>query len=108
MTYHVEISSRAEADLDRLLTALGELSPKASSRLARKFWQAIKRLRSYPLACGLAYENRHFPEEMRHLLFFVNPRKKYRALFFVRSDVVHVLCIRAPGEKPVRPKDIKE
>jgi plasmid stabilization system protein ParE len=106
MTYQVEISSRAEADLDRLLATLGELSPKASSRLARKFWQAVKRLSTYPLACGLAYENRYFSEELRHLLFFVNPRRKYKALFFVQGNVVHVLCIRAPGEKPVRPKDI--
>jgi plasmid stabilization system protein ParE len=108
MTYQVELSSRAEADLDRLLTTTGEASPKAYRRLARNFWQAVKRVRTYPLACGLAYEKRYFSEELRHLLFFVNPRRKYRALFFVRGNVVHVLCIRAPGEKPVRPKDIKE
>ncbi len=106
MSYEVAISRRAEADLDRLLAKLKDSSPKASARLARNFWKALQRLRSYPLACGLAYENRYFSEELRHLLFFANPHKKYKALFVVRGDVVHILCIRAPGERPVKPFDV--
>ena len=107
MTYQVEISAQAEADLDRLLAALGAVSPKAAGRLARSFWRGVTRLRARPLSCGLAYESPDFSEEVRHLLFWANPRRKYRALFVVREEVVHVLCVRAPGEKPVRPEDLE-
>jgi hypothetical protein len=56
----------------------------------------------------LAYENPDFPEELRHLLFKLSKKgRKYRALFIVREDVVKVLTIRAPGERPVRPEDIE-
>jgi plasmid stabilization system protein ParE len=108
MSYQVEISSRAETDLERVLATLAESSPKASLRLARNFWKGVQRLRSHPQACGLAYEFRYFPEELRHLLFFANARKKYRALYVVRENVVHILCIRAPGQKPVEPQDIMD
>jgi hypothetical protein len=108
MNYQVELSSRAEADLDRLLISLEEVSSTASHRLVRNFWKAVTRLRTYPLACGLAYENKYFSEDLRHLLFFANRRRKYKALFVIRGNVVHVLCVRAPGEKPVKPKDIEE
>jgi len=43
---------------------------------------------------------------VRHLLFEVWKGKAYRALFIVQEDLVRVLCIRAPGEKPVKPKDV--
>jgi hypothetical protein len=59
-----------------------------------------------PLSCGFAYENRYFPQEVRHLLFEVWKGRPYRALFIVQDDVVKILCIRAPGEKPVKPKDV--
>jgi plasmid stabilization system protein ParE len=108
MSYQVEISKRAETDLDRVLATLAESSPKASLRLARSFWKGVQRLRAYPHGCGLAYEFRYFSEELRHLLFFANARKKYQALFVVRESAVHILCIRAPGQKPVKPQDIMD
>lgn len=106
MNYRVEISGQAAVDLDRVLAALHERSPMAASRLARKFWRSLDRLRVFPLACGLAHESDAFPEEVRHLLFGLRSGRKYRALFVVRGDVAHVLCIRAPGEKPVEPEDL--
>ena len=44
--------------------------------------------------------------EVRHLLFEVWKGKPYRALFIVQDELVTILCIRAPGEKPVKPKDV--
>jgi hypothetical protein len=94
MTCRVAISAQAEADLERLLAKLSESSPKAAGR-------------TRPLSSGLAYESPVFPEDLHHLLFWANSRRKYRALFVVREDTAHVLCIRAPGEKPIRPEAIK-
>jgi hypothetical protein len=108
MSYRVEMSERAEADLDRHLTGLSKISPEAAERLARAFWRALARVRMHPFGCGLAHESPGFTEELRHLLFWAKSRRKYRALFVVRGDVAHVLCIRGPGERPVKPQDLSD
>jgi hypothetical protein len=82
-------------------------STAAADRLSARFHKALPQLESRPFSCGLAYENRYFSEEVRHLLFKVRKGRAYRALFIVQGDLVKILCIRAPGEKPVKPKDIK-
>jgi hypothetical protein len=105
MTYRVELTAEAYADLDRLMAAQEARSPGASGRLSAGFREALPRLEARPLSCGLAFENGAFPEELRHLLFRVGKGRPYRALFVVRGDVVKVLCIRAPGERPVRPEE---
>ena len=107
MRFRVELSKPAEADLDQLLASLRVRSPRAAERLACGFWKALAALHSHPFPCGLAYESPDFSEDLRHRLFWINAKRKYRALFVVRGEVVHVASIRAPGEKPVRPGDIE-
>jgi len=106
VTYRVELTEAAYADLDRLTASLAERSPEAADRLTARFFEALPRLEAFPLACGLAHESRDFPEEVRHLLFQIRKGRSYRALFIVRGDVVKVLCVRAPGERPVGPGDV--
>jgi plasmid stabilization system protein ParE len=106
VSFRVRLTRGAEADLERRITTLAERSPEAALRLNDRFEEALFRLRDRPLSCGLAYENPHFAEEIRHLLFGTHPKRKYRALFCIRGDEVVVLAIRAPGEKPVNPDDI--
>jgi plasmid stabilization system protein ParE len=108
MSFRVELTEGAYADLDRLMGWLAERSsPAAADRLSARFYEALTRLESNPFSCGIAYENRFFPEEIRHLLFKVWKGRSYRALFIVQGEVVRILCIRAPGEKPARPEDIE-
>ena len=80
MSYRVELTEGAYADLDRLMDWLAQRSsPEAADRLSARFYEALPRLESNPFSCGLAYENRFFPEEIRHLLFKVWKGKSYRA-----------------------------
>jgi plasmid stabilization system protein ParE len=104
MTFRVRLTRNAEADLEQRLTTVAERSPEAARRLNDRFEKALLRLRDFPLSCGLAYENPSFSEELRHLLFGIHPKRKYRALFVVRGDEVVILAIRAPGEKPISPE----
>lgn len=106
MNYQVIFTARAETDLDRLLSALQETSSAAAARLMARFWESVSRLRTAPLSCELAFENPWFSEDLRHLLFGISPRRRYRALFVVRGDTVVILTIRAPGERPVTPEDV--
>jgi ParE toxin of type II toxin-antitoxin system, parDE len=108
MSFRVELTAGAYADLDRLMARLEERSSAAAAdRLSTRSYEALDRLESRPLSCGVAYENRYFPIEVRHLLFEVWMGKPYRALFIVQEDFVKILCIRAPGEMPVKPKDVE-
>jgi hypothetical protein len=40
------------------------------------------------------------------MLFGTTTGKTYRALFAIRGDVVHILCVRGPGQRRVKAKDI--
>lgn len=106
MSFCVELSDRAYADLDRLAASLSERSPGAGDRFLACFEAALPRLETLPLTCGLAFENRESPEELRHLLFGFRKGRRYRALFIMRGATVKVLCVRAPGEKPVDLTDL--
>jgi hypothetical protein len=75
--------------------------------LSARFYESLSRLESNPFSCGLAYENRYFPREVRHLLFEVWKGKPHRALFIIQDDVVKVLCVRGPGEQSVKAKDVE-
>ena len=59
-----------------------------------------------PTACSVAAESKQFPEEVRCMLFGTTRGRTYRALFVVRGDIVHILCVRGPGEKAVKPQDV--
>lgn len=109
MRYEIKLSRQVLADLERLAGA----SPLGATRgdadfLSRRFFEALARLETMPLSCGLAYENRFFREEIRHLLFKIHKGRPYRALFTVRDDEVRIIAVRAPGERPIRPADLDE
>lgn len=106
MSYHVRVTRGAEADYDQRLTSLAERSPDAARRLHAAYLNALERLREFPLSCGLSHEASFFAEEIRHLLFGIYRKRRYRALFTIRADEVVVLAIRAPGERPVTPEDL--
>jgi plasmid stabilization system protein ParE len=106
MSFRVRLTASAAADFEQRLTTIAERSPAVARRLNDRFEQALFRLRDFPLSCGLAYENPSFSEELRHLLFGIRPKRKYRALFVVREDEVVILAIRAPGERPVTPGEL--
>ena len=74
MSLRVRISVRAAADFEHRLRSTSILSPDVAQRLIESFDNALIRLRDFPLACGLAYENPSFSEELRHLLFGISRR----------------------------------
>jgi hypothetical protein len=102
------IRPTAEADVARLYASLVE---RGGEDVARRWYEtyaaAVRRLFTMPFSCGLAHENPLFAEELRHLLFGIYPKRKYRALFTVRGDEMVNLAVRAPGEKSVRPEDLE-
>jgi plasmid stabilization system protein ParE len=107
MSFHVRLTRIAAADFEQRLTTVAERSPALAQRLNARFEKALLRLRDFPHSCGLAFENPSFSEELRHLLFGIHPKRKYRALFIIREDEVVILAIRAPGERPVESEKLR-
>jgi plasmid stabilization system protein ParE len=107
MSYRIQPSAQAEADIDRIFHWLSQRSPDGAARWYESFWDATQRLKNFPQSCSLAPESHRFPEVVRCMLFGTKKGRTYRALFVVRDDVVHILCVRGPGEKPVKPKEIE-
>jgi plasmid stabilization system protein ParE len=108
MNYRIELSARCESDLGRIFNWLYERSPDGAARWYESFWDATERLKRFPLACSVAAESHRFSEQVRCMLFGTTRGRTYRALFVVRGDVAHLLCVRGPGERAVKPKDIQE
>ncbi len=106
MSYRVELTERAYHDIDRIMTWLATWSPGAEDRFSASLFDSLPRLESNPFECGLAYENSESPETLRHLLFETRRGRVYRALFIVREDIVKILTIQSPGERPVPPDEL--
>jgi plasmid stabilization system protein ParE len=107
MTYRVQPTAQAEADIDRIFAWLSERSPDGARRWYEAFLDGVQRLESSPISFALAPEDDEFDEDLRQLLFRTRRGRTYRALFVVRGDVVHILCVRGPGERPIKPEDIE-
>jgi plasmid stabilization system protein ParE len=107
MSYRIEPAAQALADIERIFGWIAHRSPDGAARWYESFWDAAERLREFPTACAMAAESSRFPEEIRCMLFGTPRGRTYRALFVIRGDVVHILCVRGPGEKNVTPNDIQ-
>jgi plasmid stabilization system protein ParE len=107
MTYRVQTTAQAEADIERIFEWLSRRSLEGARRWYQAFWHSAERLKTFPLSCGVALESGNFPEEVRQMLFKTRRGRVYRALFVIRGEVVLVLCVRGPGERAVKPGDIE-
>ncbi len=108
MNFRVELTATAYADLHRHTEWIetDHQRPEPTDDL-NDFTKRSSVLNPGHCLADSPTKNRFFSAEIRHLLFEVWKGKPYRALFSMEDDVVKVLCIRAPGEKPVKPKDIE-
>ena len=107
MTYRIETTAQAEADIERIYAWLSGRSVAGANRWYGSFSQAVERLNTNPLACALARENNDFAQEIRNLLFGTPRGRIYRALFIIEGDCVRVLAVGGPGEKAVKPTDVE-
>ncbi len=93
MTYCVIIEPPAEAELEEAYQWIARDAPQAAARWYNGLVEAIDSLKSLPERCPLAPENDAFDEDIRQLLYGKR-RYKYRILFTIVGQRVHVLHIR--------------
>lgn len=105
MNYQIEISSVAEAEIDK---AFLDIAQRTSLEKAR-YWQAnllraIESLTRMPKRCPLARENQYFSQEIRQLIYG-KARNTYRILFTILEgeevSTVRILHLRHTAQLPI-------
>ena len=102
--WNVTVELPARRDIAEAHSWLEERDPDAADRWFNGLYDTIGSLETFPERCPLAPENKFFNEEIRQILHG-RRQHKYRILFTVGSNAVHVLHVRhgarlALGEPP--------
>jgi plasmid stabilization system protein ParE len=103
MTYQVIIEAPAQADMEEVYRRLAEGSLEKAAQWYNGLVDAITSLTTLPQRCPFAPENTFFPEEIRHLLYGKRG-SRYRILFTITPNTVHVLHVRHGARQPLRPE----
>jgi plasmid stabilization system protein ParE len=95
MTYRVVIQPVADRDIASAALWIREQSksPAKAAQWARSIRASIARLKTHPERCPVDPDSAALGEEVR-LLLHGRRRGKYRILFAIRGDTVHVLTVR--------------
>ena len=91
--HQVIILPSAERDIDEAYQWLARQDPEAAVRWYNQLIEVIYSLDAFPERCPLAPEAKFDKAEIREI-FHGRRHHKYRILFTVASDRVHVLHVR--------------
>ena len=91
--YRVIILPAAERDIGEAYEWLAEQDAEAAIRWYNRLLEVIFSLDTFPERCPLAPENKFLNEEIREI-FHGRRQHKYRVLFTVTENEVHVLHVR--------------
>jgi plasmid stabilization system protein ParE len=106
MTYRIIIEPTAGREIRSAVRWRAQNSSReVAARWYNGFIKKIDNLRSRPHRCPLAAENDRFPEEIRELIYGRGGKRvhKYRIIFTIREDTVHILYVRHTARDEIEP-----
>ena len=106
MSTAVELSFRAEKDLDDILAWIASRSPQGARMWLARWREVCSLLSERPETCLLAPENSDHEEDIRQIVFKTRSGRKYRALFVIRGNRVFITNLRGPGQDLVPPGEL--
>lgn len=111
MTYHVEISPTAVADIEQIFLWMRETSPDQAYRWVRGCYEIMLTLEKFPKRCPMSPESKYMSMEVRQLLY----KKQFRILFTVTESseenegTVRIHRVRHGSQQTLRdPKQLLE
>ena len=107
MTFQVELTPIAEAQIENAYCWYRERNPEFADRWFRGLMNLIATLQEKPRRCGLAIEYEIFQEEVRQL-FYGKSQNVYRVLFSIRDSTVFVLYVRHSAQAPLTLEDLED
>jgi plasmid stabilization system protein ParE len=104
MAYLIDITTRAERDLDSLFEAIRAGDSETALKWYKGLYEAILTLEKLPNRCPVTREN----PRLRHLLYGRKPHV-YRVIYqvFENEKRVHVLHIRHGARREFRETDLE-
>lgn len=106
MTRQVRVSTRAADDADRIFVWIAERSWDGARRWYDRYLATLRLLSEDHENCALAPEATDLGIEVRQVVFSTRKGNRYRALFLIRDESIHVLGIRGPGQRDVTRDDL--
>ena len=94
MEFTVELSNRAEADIEESYLYIAKDSPQNALNWRFELEAKIRSLKTFPERCGLAPEHYYAKVEIRQTF-----HGQYRILFTIRVQTVYVLTVRHGARK---------
>lgn len=107
MNFRLRFHRQASLDLTDCYRWAARHAPFTALRWFRRFRDEIDTLEMNPELCSLAPENRRSSKVIRQLLYGRKPNV-YRVVFFVESDLVHILRVRRAQRRPLTRREIEE
>jgi plasmid stabilization system protein ParE len=101
MIYTVIVQAGARADVASIVLDLEEFNSEYADRWASAMEEAIAGLKQFPNRYAFAAETKGTNYEVRQI--FVG---RYRVLFAVCGDQVHVLRVRHGAQEPLKPGEL--
>ncbi len=83
MTYQVEISPTAIADIEQIFLWMREVSQDQAHRWVRGCYEIMLTLEKFPKRCSMSPESEYMGIEVRQLLY----KKQFRILFTVTESL---------------------
>src|SRR5687767_12557742 len=102
MSFRVELSRRAEADVREAYDYIRVHGPADPDAWRDGLSETLASLERFPEACGYAPEHEFAVEEIRQALY-----GPYRILFTIRGDEVYVIAIRHGARQFLRPDELR-
>jgi len=100
MTYHVNLSKRAQRDIVGVYEYIAKDAPQVAIDFRYGLEARINLLKIFPKRCGLAPEDQHHHETIRQILY-----RTYRILFIIRDETVYIVHVRHGARREMSPKE---
>jgi plasmid stabilization system protein ParE len=100
MEFQVKLTRSAEQQIESIYLWLKEGNPEYADQWFRGVMNAIATLQDKPRRGSLIKENHSTSEEIRQLLYGKS-RAKYRIIFAIREDTVHILYVRHSAQSSI-------
>lgn len=102
MSYRVVIETRAIRDIDEAAGWIAAQASESAERWFNAIEAEIQSLARFPERCPRAREDGTFKYELRQLIYG-RRHGRYRVIFTIQKDAVHVLHVRH-GARPTMTK----
>ena len=87
--YKIDIAPEAAREIEDIYLYIAEDSPNNAVRWYFAIYDKIQTLKDFPARCPIAFEDRYYDYEIRHLIF-----GNYRVLYRIQDKIVQILHIK--------------